>query len=199
MVGSSHRTSGDELEGDFSLFFSLCFELVQADEVAVEDNLITSADMRPISKAVKLVVAVRPISIRFTLVLSRAVPPATATCIANDAYHVAVTRLKFGIVIHVRHNKRSEDAILLCRLGDVSQSTGIAFATIATADDTHTAVFAVFVPREEVHTDEFNAEFFVVLEESVDVFFAAGILSHSPVEPFVFRAGVHYLSRALVV
>ena len=155
--------------------------------------------MRPIGKAVKLVVAVGPVGVRLALVLRRAVPPATAAGITNDAHHIAIASLQLGIIIHVWHDKRSENAIFLCRLCNVSQGTGIVLTAIATSYDTNTAVLAVLIPREEVHTDEVHTQFLVMLEESVDIFLATRILGHSPVEPLVFGARVLHSSLPVVI
>ena len=146
LVGSGNWSTCNELKGYFSLLFCLGFKLVQTDEVTIENNLIASGDMRPVSKSVKLVVAVWPVGIRLTLVLCRAVPPSTAAGVAYDAHHIAIASLQFGIIIHMRHNERGEDAILLCRLSDISQCTGIALASISSAYDSHYAVLAVLIP-----------------------------------------------------
>ena len=146
MVGSGNRSTSNELKGYFGLLFCLGFKLVQTYEVTIENNLVTSGDMRPISKAVKLIVAVGPVGIRLTFVLCRAVPPATAAGVTNDAHHIAITSLQFGVVIHVWHYKRGEDTVFLSRLGDISQGTSITLTTISTSYDANAAVLAILIP-----------------------------------------------------
>ena len=155
--------------------------------------------MRPVSKAVKLIVAVGPVDIRLTFVLCRAVPPATATSVTYYAHHITITSLQFGVVIHVWHYKRGEDTVFLSRLGDISQGTSITLTTISTSYDTYAAVFAVLIPREEVHTDEIHPEVLIMLEETVDIFPASGILSYCPMKPLVFRTGILHCSLTIII
>ena len=67
------------------------------------------------------------------------------------------------------------------------------------AYDSDVAVFAVLVPRQEVHTDIVYAEVGVVFEKSVDIFACAGILGYSPVEPHVLRRRIHYIHIVLII
>ncbi len=67
------------------------------------------------------------------------------------------------------------------------------------AYDTHVTVFAVLIPRQEIHADIINAQFSIMLEKAIDIFTCAGILGHSPVEPLVFGRRVNNRSFMIII
>ena len=99
----------------------------------------------------------------------------------------------------MRHHQRSEDTVFLGCLGDIGHGSGIALTAIATANDTHTSVLAVLIPGEEVHADKVYTEILVVLEESVDIFLASGILGHGPMKPVILYTGVLNLRLSIII
>ena len=154
--------------------------------------------MCPVIETVKLIHAVGPRHIGTSFVMSRGVTPATITGIGHDAHHVAIASLHLGIVVQMRHDERSEDSIFLSRLSDVSQCPGVGLTSIATAYDAYATVSAIFIPREEVHTDETDSQLLIVLEESVDILLCALLGADHPCEPLILGLRVLHLCAAII-
>ena len=97
------------------------------------------------------------------------------------------------------HYQRCEYAVFLCRLCDIVEGARIAFMSVSMTNHTDIAIFAVFIPRQEVHADIIYAQLRIMPEETVDIFACAGILGNDPVEPHVLGRRIQDVDRAIVI
>ena len=86
----------------------------------------------------------------------------------------------------MRHDEGDIDAVLTGVLIDPLHTTHIALTAIATVDLV-AIVHTVFIPREEVHTDEVHAHISVVLEEGLEVLLCSRVIGEHPAELIVLR------------
>ena len=86
----------------------------------------------------------------------------------------------------MRHDEGDIDAVLTGVLIDPLHPTHIALTAIATVDLV-AVVHTVFIPREEVHTDEVHAHISVVLEEGLEVLLSSRVIGEHPTELIILR------------